>query len=724
MLTVPLPPNEKQRLEALYRYKILDTPPEDSFDRLTKLAARLFDVPIALISLVDEFRAWFKSCYGFDTPEISRESTICSFAVLCDDLLIVPDTRKDSRFACKPFATSEPGLRFYAGAPLITKEGFTLGTLCLLDQKPRPGLTSEQSETLRDLAAMVVDELELRLAAQKITQMDTALLEITQGVSAATGEAFFSSLVKHLTQALGVDYAFIGELTGQQRENVKTLAVFDQQNNLDNIEYSLLSTPCQQVIQQQKTCCYPRDIQAQFPLNPLLAQLKIHSYVATPLVDSTGLVLGLLGVMDRKPLENIQITESLLTIFATRAVAELERKRAEEERTQLLAREQAARSEAERANRVKDEFMAVLSHELRSPLNPILGWAKLLQSRKLDEATVLRAVQVIERNARLQSQLIEDLLDISRIMRGKLALNVCSFNLIAPIEAAIETMRLAADAKSISIKLVIEPGGATISGDPSRLQQIIWNLLSNAIKFTPSGGTVEIQLEVIDSQAQIQVKDTGKGISPEFLPKVFEYFRQADSSTTRTQGGLGLGLAIARHLVELHGGTIAADSPGIGQGAIFTVKLPLLLCPIKGTKESEPYDDGLHLKGLRLLVVDDEPDTREFVSFTLEQYGAEVIAVASVAEALATLREFKPDVLVSDIGMPSQDGYSLIRKIRQLEASQGGCIPAVALTAYAREEDRVMAMQAGFQIHVTKPIEPAKLAASVASLTNPNLMKV
>ncbi|MBD1943201.1 response regulator [Coleofasciculus sp. FACHB-712] len=725
LTTVPLPPNEIERLEALRRYNILDTPPEESFDRITALAARLFDVPIALVSLVDQFRAWFKSCYGFDTREINREATMCSFAILSKDVFVVADTRNDPRFACKPYAISEPGIRFYAGAPLIAKDGFNLGTLCLVDSKPRHELSAEQRATLADLAAMVVDELELRLAAHKIAQMDAALIEVTKGVSAATGEAFFYSLAQHLTKALDVDFAFIGELAGKDEDKVSTIALYAQHEIADNIEYSLLNTPCKQVIQQGKLCCYPRNLQAQFPGNFLLAEMDVDSYIATPLLGSTGRVLGLVGVMARKPLENLHLAESLLTIFATRATAELERKRAEEERARLLASEQAARAEAEAANRMKDEFLAVLSHELRSPLNPIIGWSGMLRTQKLNAATTARALETIERNAKLQAELIEDLLDVSRMIRGKLSLNVCPVNLISIVQAAMETVHLAAAAKSIRLESVLDPAVGLVVGDPNRLQQIIWNLLSNGIKFTPSGGRVEIKLDCTGSYAQIEVSDTGKGIEADFLPYVFERFRQADSTSTRSQTGLGLGLAIVRHLTELHGGTVCVDSPGEGQGAIFTVKLPLMMkTELKGLKpeleapvSTQPSSSfSTVLEGLQVLVVDDEADSRDFLAIALEQYGARVTAVASVQEALLALQQVKPDVLVSDIGMPDEDGYTLIGKIRAMTPEQGGQISAVALTAYARSEDCERAILAGFQQHVTKPVEAAAFAATIASL--------
>ncbi|BAZ19565.1 PAS/PAC sensor hybrid histidine kinase [Kalymmatonema gypsitolerans NIES-4073] len=428
------------------------------------------------------------------------------------------------------------------------------------------------------------------------------------------------------------------------------------------------------------------------------------------------------------------------------------------------------KEELEQANRIKDEFLAVLSHELRSPLNAILGWAKILRSRTLDPTSLSRALETIERNAKLQTQLIEDLLDVSRIISGKLTLRPYPTNLIPAIEAAIDTMRLAAQAKSIDLQFtILNSGLATedkitgaqrefslppqstiqkpkflVLGDPNRLQQIVWNLLSNAIKFTPHGGLVEVNLEWVDegaleqgsrgenvfaSYAKITVKDTGMGIKPDFIPYVFDSFRQADGSTTRKHGGLGLGLAIVRHLVELHGGTVSAQSSGEKQGATFTVQLPLLENKDKqrgkgkdGGKNSFPSlsaqfnTPSSPLEGVRVLVVDDDADSRDFLIFALQDFGAIATAVTSASSALEILTTFQPDVLISDIGMPEQDGYSLIRQIRALPREQGGDIPAIALTAYAGDRDRTLALAAGFQRHLSKPVMPDHLANVVAEL--------
>ncbi|WP_199344862.1 MULTISPECIES: hybrid sensor histidine kinase/response regulator [Nostoc] len=398
-----------------------------------------------------------------------------------------------------------------------------------------------------------------------------------------------------------------------------------------------------------------------------------------------------------------------------------EQKQILEERAHLLELEQVARAKAETANRIKDEFLAVLSHELRTPLNAILGWSKLLQIGRLDKAKTSEALATIERNATLQVQLIEDLLDISRILQGKLTLNITEINLESTVLSALQTMRLAAETKLIEVSTVFEARVGKVMGDSTRLQQVVWNLLSNAVKFTPKGGKIEVRLEQADGYAQIIVSDTGKGISAEFLPFVFDYFRQADSTTTRNFGGLGLGLAIVRNIIEIHGGLVKANSHGEGKGAIFTVSLPLLQDESPSLADEQNYvplltPNSLPLTGVRVLVVDDDADSRDFAAFVLEQDGAFVIAVSSAFEALQALAQVKPDVLVSDISMPDMDGYMLIHQVRTWTPERGGQIPAIALTAFARNDDQQEALKAGFQMHVPKPFNPEELIAAIAKL--------
>ncbi|MHC5595352.1 MAG: PAS domain-containing hybrid sensor histidine kinase/response regulator [Nostoc sp.] len=399
-----------------------------------------------------------------------------------------------------------------------------------------------------------------------------------------------------------------------------------------------------------------------------------------------------------------------------------DRKLAEKECDRLLECERTARKQAEIANKIKDEFLAVLSHELRTPLNPVLGWSKMLRTRKFDEKTTNHALETIERNAKLQTQLIEDLLDVSRILQGKLNLNVCPVNLVMVVEAALETVRLAAEAKSIQIETIFDPSLGQVMGDPNRLQQVVWNLVSNAVKFTPTGGWVGIRLMEAGNQVQIQISDTGRGIPSDFLPYVFDYFRQADGTTTRTFGGLGLGLAIVRRVVEMHGGNVQAESPGEESGATFTVELPLLVRneqvrrEEKESSSSPCQPESSILSDTQVLVVDDEPDIRDLVTFILQDYGVEVTAVSSAEEALQALSESIPDVLISDIGMPKTDGYMLMRELRSRSPHQGGSVPAIALTAYAGEMNQQQALAAGFQMHISKPVDPDVLLKAIADL--------
>ena len=409
-----------------------------------------------------------------------------------------------------------------------------------------------------------------------------------------------------------------------------------------------------------------------------------------------------------------------------------DRKQAEEERRVLLANAQAARADADTANSLKDDFLATVSHELRTPLSAILGWSQMLASDTLDEHDSKRAVETILRNARAQTQIIDDLLDISRIITGKLRLDVHSVQLGQLIQTVAEGMRPAADARTIHLQTVIDPRTGPISGDPERLQQIIWNLLSNAIKFTPQCGRVEVRLERIDSDVEITISDTGQGIDPELLLHVFDRFRQSDSSSTRRHGGLGLGLSIVRQLVELHGGSVTAESLGEGAGATFKVILPVTnvtqdlnevekkVQPTFAANSPTERDPQPSLNGLRVLVVDDELDSRELVVAVLMMRGAEVVSCGSAIEALDEMKRQPFDVLVSDIGMPEMDGYGLINEVRQLPVERGGRIPAVALTAYAGIEDRKRALSAGYQMHVPKPVEPAALTSVVASLGEKN----
>jgi PAS domain S-box-containing protein len=460
--------------------------------------------------------------------------------------------------------------------------------------------------------------------------------------------------------------------------------------------------------------------------------LPVRSYLAVSVTSRSGEVIG--GLFFGHPDVGVftERTERIVVAIAAQASVGIDNarlydsaRRAAQERQDLLSREREARANAERMSELKDEFLANLSHELRTPLNAILGWAQMLRLGKRSEADVKKGLETIERNARVQTQLVEDLLDMSRILSGKLRLDVQTVEPTAFIEAALDTVRPSATARGIRIETLLDSTAGPVAGDPSRLQQVMWNLLSNAIKFTERGGKLQVLLERVNSHIEITVADTGAGISAEFLPFVFDRFRQADASTTRRHGGLGLGLSIVKHLVELHGGSVRVASAGPGKGATFSVQLPVVVVQ-RTMSDSRRHPSApppiatafgaLDLSNVRVLVVDDEADARDLIRQVLVDCDATVFVAASANEALPMLGEHRPHVLVSDIGMPEVDGYEFLRRVRLLERERGGRIPAIALTAFARSEDRTRALRAGFLLHIAKPVDPSELVATIASV--------
>jgi len=461
--------------------------------------------------------------------------------------------------------------------------------------------------------------------------------------------------------------------------------------------------------------------------------LPVRSYLAVPVQSRSGAVLGGLFFGHPEPGVFSDRTQRLIVGVAAQAGIAIDNaqlyeaaQKAANERMVLLESERAARAAAERLSEVKDQFLATLSHELRTPLNAILGWAQVLRSSPKDKDDLLKGLETIERNARVQTQLIEDLLDMSRITSGKLRLEIQSIQPATFIEAAVETVHPAASAKGIALEAILDPAAGLIQGDPSRLQQVVWNLLANAIKFTPRDGRVQVVLERVNSHIEVIVADTGVGIRPEFLPHLFERFRQGDASTTRAYGGLGLGLSIVKSLVELHGGTVEVTSPGEGRGTTVTVSLPIAMghCDADtagGIPAAAPLGRAgagsiAELTGLTVLVVDDQADARDLVRRVLEDCGAEVIAAGTAAEALSLVEARRPHVMITDVGMPEADGFELLRRVRALGVDRGGRVPSIALTAFARSEDRTRALRAGFVVHVSKPVDPAELVATVASV--------
>jgi PAS domain S-box-containing protein len=558
-MKAPLPRNEAERLAALSECAILDTVAEKDFDDFTNLASYICQTPIALVGFIDAARQWFKAEVGFKVSELPREVAFCAYAILKPDLFIVNDTFLDKRFARNPLVVSEPYIRFYAAAPLITSDGHALGTLCVIDRVPRQ-LDDQQKEALRVLARQTVTQLELRRNANVMGELyrklDREIAERARAEREREEVLMREQEVRAAAESNEQRYRFLAESIPQQVWTAQPDGALDYVNQR-TIDYfsragiDLVGHDWQQVIHPDDlTGCLERWQKALSTGEVYEVEFRLrrgsdgdyrwHLGRALPMRDASGRIIRWFGT-------NTDIDD--------------------QKRLYRLAEE---------ANRAKDEFLATISHELRTPLTSMMGWAELLKLGMLDEKKQRHALDVIESSARAQAQLIGDLLDISRIISGKLRLDVQPLELAPVIEAAMDVVHPAAEAKSISLVSRLSRGGGMVSGDPDRMQQVIWNLLSNAVKFTPEGGRVEVSLKRAGAQAEIVVKDSGTGIDPDFLPHVFEHFRQADSTSTRKHGGLGLGLAIVRRLVELHGGTVAAESEGEGRGATFRIRLPQL----------------------------------------------------------------------------------------------------------------------------------------------------
>ncbi|MBW4679321.1 MAG: PAS domain S-box protein [Microcoleus vaginatus WJT46-NPBG5] len=574
----------------------------------------------------------------------------------------------------------------------------------------------EQKRAEEERNQLLKREQTARAVAESASEMVQRLQAVTDAAIAHLSlDELLNELLDRLCEVLSVDTAAVLLVDAESNTLVVRAARGVEGAIEQQIRIPIGQGVAGRIAAERQPVLIERDAYTQ-AYSPFLQEKKIQSLMGAPLLVEDRV----LGVVQAGTVNVRSFTSDdlhLLQLVAERVALAIDR-------ANLYEAEQHARTQAEAANRIKDEFLAIVSHELRTPLNSILGWSQMLRSQKLNDAIRAKALETIERNAKQQVRVIDDILDMSRILRGKIRLNVIPVNLAGIIEETLETFKPAVDAKNIQIESIVAGSNTTVSGDPDRLQQIINNLLSNAIKFTPEGGQVKVALEPAGKQLHLTVSDTGIGIDADFLPHVFEGFRQADSSTTRTHGGLGLGLTIVHYLAELHGGTIEAFSEGKDKGATFTVKLPLTtkarvsqLDSKEGESEGASQDLWV-LDGLRVLVVDDDTDTCELITTVLTHYGVSVTAVSSAREAFAALEQLTPDVLVSDIGMPEENGYQLIRKLRQRETIGGEQIPAVALTAFARDEDRRQAMLAGFQMHVSKPVEPAELAKVIAKLAS------
>jgi PAS domain S-box-containing protein len=623
----------------------------------------LWLIPQDLISLreAQRIRAWIARQLKQPEEYLNRIAEIEATAEKSADLLELQDGRQIERY-------SEP----------ISIEGAAVGRVWSF----RDVTVRTQADLVSRRLAAIVDNSDDAIVGKDLSSIITSWNQGAQRIFGYTAEEMIGTSIKRLIPA------------DRQDEEDKILARLRRGERFDHFE----------------TIRVTKDGR------------ELHvSLTISPIKDARGNIVGASKIARN-------ITDRKLAETALRAAQEAA-EAANAEKAQLLESERLARADAERASRIKDEFLATLSHELRTPLNAVLGWSTILRGRENLDQEMTQALETIDRNARIQGQIIEDLLDMSRIISGKVRLDVQPLDLPGILLEAVDTMRTSASAKGVRLQTVIDPLNATILGDPNRLQQVFWNLLSNSIKFTPKHGRIQVLLQRVNSHVEVSVIDTGEGISPDFLPYIFNRFQQADASTTRRYGGLGLGLAIVKNLVELHGGTVRAKSGGVGKGATFIVSLPLTVFhppPDQGEREHPkskalalPVPPTISLEGLRILAVDDDADARSLLRVLLESAGATAYLASSAKEGLEQLLRRPVDVLICDIGMPETDGYALIRQIRTLGDPEKSGVAAVALTAYARLEDRMAAIQAGFQNHLPKPVEPAELLAVVSSLASP-----
>lgn len=689
---------------------ILVTDDDGSVMVFNEKFVEMWRIPREVLDTRDHRQVLEVTCRAFDDPQrfLARIDEIyASPPPDSYDLLELTDGRVLERFSRIQFVEERDVGRVWTFRDITDRRR---AQSALERERARLEEETQTLETINRMSEAIAAELNLDRLVQTLTDEATKL----------TG-AHFGSFFYNVTGEHGESF-MLYTISGVPRE---AFAGFPMPRNTQIFDPTFKGAGIVRIDDVTKDPRYGKNP----PYNGMPeGHLPVRSYLAVPVISRSEEVIG--GLFFGHPDAGVftESNEHVLAGIAAQAAIAVDNARLFDALEREKDTAESARERAEAANRAKDEFLAMISHELRTPLNSMLGWMRLIRSGRLDDETLTRGLETIERNTLSQAQLIEDLLDISRVITGKLSLVVEQVEVDSVIQTAVDSVRLAAEARDIHLQMILDSSAGVVSGDRGRLQQVIWNLLSNAIKFTPKGGKVRIQLERVSSSVEITVSDSGKGISPEFLPYVFERFRQADAGITRTHGGLGLGLSIVRHLVELHGGTVRAESEGEDKGATFVVRLPVAPVRRGRAKAQGPrthtapiggFDCPPELTGVRVLVVDDEADTRSMLAVVLGQCEADVRTASSASEALATLDAhdgWRPDLLVSDIGMPDEDGYSLIKKIRERPTEQGGSIPAVALTAYARLEDRMQALAAGFQIHVAKPVEPAELILVIRSL--------